>query len=223
MGNAIESGIHTMTCAGCNDCTFQDQDVLPNHHEIHITVNPEDNLVFAEVCQKLGIKSILVHTEGVSGVIRDEAMTSHKFRGTYDEARAEIDRLERLLHQERIVPARIKIETSPSDAARTGYPDGYWEAHLELTVPTHQAEGLRQYIHADPTQYLSRNPSKGTLTHMGFMVTERGYDMDRAQFMAAVHRRYQILVSQGLDIGRKMIEYCWYYSNPEYDSEWTGE
>jgi len=211
-----------MTCAGCDDCTFQHQDVPLDHHEIHITVRPEDNQMFPDVCRRLGIKPILVHTDRRDGLVHDEAMTSHKFRGTYDEARGEAERIMYRMILARISPVRAKIETSPSDIARADHPGGYWEAHLELSVPVKAVDEFRKYIYTIPSQYLSRNPNKQTPTHVGFMLTQRGYGIDRAEFLTSVHEKALWLSAQGLDIGRRMIEYCWYDSNPGHDAVWMG-
>jgi len=209
-----------MTCAGCDDCTFVNLDVPVDHHEIHITVMPQDAERFPEVCRKHGIKPILVHTEHRDGTVQIEAMTSHKFRGTYEQAIAEAETIIHRLILGHVVPVRCKIETSPSDAARSDHPGGYWEAHLELSVPNTSVPGFRQWAQDGRNLYVSRNVAKTTDSHTGFMLTLRGHDMDRSKFLDKVNDYIIYLLRQGLDIGKRMIEYCWHDSNPEHDSAW---
>lgn len=215
-------GVDTiMTCAGCEDCQFQYENVPSDYHEIHITVNADRTAEFLEVCEAQQIKAINVYSISHGGAVIREPMTSQRFKGTTTEALEESSRISTMLVQAGFELLRAKIETTPTNPIweqQLGQSEGYWESHISVSVPMERHAAFLDQMRVQPNLYVSKNVKKPNT----WMVTVRGYGCTASEFQDQTEQHKQQLLQQGLDIDRTFVEYCWFDTNSELDAAWMG-
>lgn len=210
-----------MSCAGCDDCQFEEAAVIPsNVHEIHVTVEcPTQDRVdlFFRLCEERKIKAIMIDNMSARGnVISTDVMTSHKYVGTELDALQTVVRLVRLAKQNGFPVIRTKIETSPTNPIWQEQ-EGYWETHMAVSAA--QSSKVYELVQSIQGLYVSRNAKKpdGPLL---LTVRSHGTTADQFRSMADAYKRY--MNHNGVEVERLLIEYCWLDNNPDHDTAWMN-
>jgi NTP pyrophosphatase (non-canonical NTP hydrolase) len=215
---------------------------FPLPYEIHITV--ENDLKryaeFKELCEKIGVKPIVLDLEMNDGVLKD-IMTSSKHFGDNKSAYLESKRILNELFLAEFKVKRNKIETVPWHPAapteKTGapIPNGcYFESHIGVIIEESQKEELLELVEglnkrctlAGTNQLggiakLSRNFFKkmkdGVFVNM---LTYRDNMTNYKQFEYDVEVIKSCLEKEFFEFQKVEVEYSIYDTNVAHDKSW---
>jgi len=203
------------------------------HFEIHVTVRstPEK---FQEVCNKIGVKPIVVVLQDLKSDTELDMMTSSTVTD-YDSclttAAAEAARVAYLLEQNEIPVLRVKIETVPwHPDAPTAFnkkkhtDQTYFESHIQFAISSQDEHDVLASLCKTYKLHLSRNKFKeakdGTYIQM---TTFRSADMPIEDFKNHCDQVVHAAETFGLKLHKQpMVEFAIFDSNVAHDNKWVG-
>lgn len=214
-------------------------------YESHINSNIHTNVnglkefnydKFVEVCEKIGVKPIILDLEVDKDSIRD-VMTSSKHFGDNRSAYEECIRISKELDKHGYFIIRKKIETTPWHPAAPSLSKGkiendcYFESHIGVSIrPEHKdslssfVKSLSDIIDLSGNARLSRNFFKKSKDGRFInMLTYRSNDCGSIKFKMEVQGIKSLLEEHGFDFEKVEIEYAIYDTNISHDAKWiTG-
>lgn len=187
-----------MSCYMCKNCNIETAKELI--YQIHVTIKPEKQAVFEEVCLANNIKPIVIQNWNGEGSYIDIFTSSVVKANPIDELR----RVSNLLQASGFKVLREKIETVPW-YPHTKLEDGmYYECHMKVpaSIPNTFFEKLGLLV-----------SKKEVKNHK--IITYRQHKGTLAQFQAHVDSLISIIHPD-----RTIIELTLYDSNLAHDDRW---
>lgn len=203
------------------------------HFEIHVTVRstPEK---FREVCDKIGVKPIVVVLQDYQSDMELDMMTSSTV-SDYDPclttAAAEAARVSHMLEQNGIPVLRVKIETVPwhpdAPTATNGKKhtsETYFESHMQFEISSQAEHDILSSLCKIYNMHLSRNKFKESVNGKYVqMVTFRSAAMPIETFKQHCDQVVHASETFGLKLNKKpYVEFAIFDSNVAHDNKWVG-
>ena len=153
-------------------------------YEIHLTVEYNDRKeIFRVICQKVGIKPVIIDLQRDGAVVDVHFMTSSNLHGTLDDAMLAVKQQTWFLEHFDFKVIRYKIESVPwhedspkgeNEKCRNAPATQYFEAHLQFGLSSDASLKRFAVIVKDfDGAHMSRNPYKVTADGWVQMVTLR--------------------------------------------------
>lgn len=210
--------------------------------EIHITVEIPKNSSFdeylhkfVEACSMAKVKPIMLDLQNQSSKhVMNDATTSSKFFGTEEEAKAEVERICKILSESNFNVIRKKIETAiwhEKAQKKELSPGEYFECHVGLMIPTDNIEDRMtklSEICKKHSAHLSRNTMKnsdnGQLIQMATIRTYESPDKEhvsnRKYFENEIESFAKDLTDNGYEYEKLVYEFALYDTKNSHDKEW---
>ncbi len=241
----IESMIHRKSRKWSMLQTNEADVKFPLPYEIHITVERPDNIdLFKHVCNKIGVKPIIIELEKDGDTVMSDVMTSSVHFGDNQSAVQEAQRIfieltnphEYFVNEndtstdwKSFKVLRTKIETVPWHPAAPSMKNdlkmeksNYFESHLRI-VTTIERRPILDEIADQYNAHLSRNFFKKLNdSEYIIMMTLRRYDVVSEVFQAKVNALKEVLESYSFEVDKVEIEFAIYDSNDTHDKVWIN-
>jgi len=202
-------------------------------YEIHITIENGEVEKFKEVCNKIGVKPLLLHLHMKQDIAND-LQTSSVCLGNNKSAYLESMRIKDELTKNGFQVIRVKIETVPWHPAAPNKTNNYdmpencyFETHMAVKlnlVDVLQNENPLIQILKETAAYhnarLSRNAFKIDDNHMIMMVTYRNYDGLYENFLAEKDFLFNQLLTKGFEVEKSIVEFSIYDTKISHDNKW---
>lgn len=200
-------------CAKCEGCSMVSGGSA-NHYEIHITVETTNIQKFKSICLINNIKPIVIEFQNKLKNTETHVMTSNRVIGNDNDAFEEARRVREILKNDfKIV--RVKLESSIF-TKRNDYSKGYFESHFPISINTSDYHILKDFCDKDGEMHLSNNAFKNGV----YMVTIRQFNSNPDKFTSVINTKKELLSINKFNVGKTIIEYCFYDSNLDKDNTW---
>lgn len=181
---------------------------------------------FKNVCEKIGVKPIVLDLENNGESVMKDVMTSSHIIGNNTTSYEECIRISRLLRVKAFKVVRKKIETVPWHPAAPSEPgdkmpeDCYFEAHVGCLIFDHEEAKLNRVID-DLGVHISRNFFKkkddGRFVKM---ITMRKYEGLYDDFIVELDRLKSRLSANNIDFEKVITEFSIYDTKVSHDFKW---
>lgn len=215
--------METLSCAGCEDCTFSKNDVpskLPIH-EIHLYVLAKHLEAFRVICGELQLKPLVVELNGHQGssihVMASKRLVSVNDKEVMDVALS----VKNDLIARGLDVYRIKIETNPYSVERDWF-KGYFETHLAFKLHPWQRSGFERILRQEvPEARVSQNIFKAIdETSFILMATVRRTGISLEDFTSLVESYKKKLAAKCFAPEKVILEFCWFDDSLKSDENW---
>jgi hypothetical protein len=201
-----------------------------DHYEAHITVVDADIDEFAKACRGLNLKPILIDAMLMRGGVFKDLMSSSKFHGTYEAARAYLTEKADALRERGFTVVREKLETTPfnprtpsrANGMEVKVGPGYFETHVPVFVNKPSQFKWVETIAKLRGAHLSRNAFKRNGTWTTYMVTLRSHHDVYETFAERVSGLVRALNDLYLPVGTVITEFAIHDTHVDHDRDWTG-
>lgn len=203
-------------CFGCDSCPFTGPNIPPNLHEIHVTIEPPNDVErFKTDCESLEMKAVMLDLDGTML----DVMTTWATRGDKVKVLNQAVLSAMSLIKLGYAVKRIKIETTLTNPiANKCAPDNYYETHFAIRFGS-------QSEHSQLRSVVDRMSHKWHMSNSLFkpdvqMLTMRSYNGIVREHILKVMVSQEELSEQGFIPIKIINEYCWYDSNVNHDKVW---
>lgn len=193
-------------------------------YEIHITVSTNDISKFRKVCEKIGVKPIVLDLQDKLGnTVFQDVMTSSKYKNHNIEI--EVRRIKEGLKDFEVV--RTKIEVSPFYELVPNKANGlsmsysqYFESHIRVITQVYNIAALRGLI--SNYAHVSRNIFKSLPDgNVQILLTIRDNRLKKYEdFLEKVKSVNRLLTAYSYVTDKVEVEYVLYDSNKSHDISW---
>jgi NTP pyrophosphatase (non-canonical NTP hydrolase) len=218
----------------------------PIPYEIHITVdlskleytehgpyskfNDETRILwFKDVCERIGVKPIIINLENGGESVMKDVMTSSHTIGDNSSSYIECSRISNELEKNGFTVVRKKIETvpwhpaAPSEVGDLMPKDCYFEAHVGCTIFEHEEAKLSRVVD-DLDVHMSKNFFKkkddGRLVKM---ITMRKYDGLYDDFIVELDKLKSRLSANNIEFEKVITEFSIYDTMINHDFIWINK
>jgi NTP pyrophosphatase (non-canonical NTP hydrolase) len=208
----------------------EDKVEYPIPYEIHVTVNVVNDMqikMFNELCNKIGVKPIVLDLENSGKSVMRDVMTSSHHMGNNVSAYTNSKNIEAVLLQNGFNVVRVKIETVPWHPAAPVNEgdkmpkDCYFEAHIGCII-TPEEKGILEAIASSNNAHLSRNYFKkledGKFVNM---LTLRHKEGVLNTFNSKLEEIRRLLDYWKIDYEKVITEFSIYDTKISHDFIWT--
>lgn len=198
------------SCQLCEDCPFVQQ-TKEVFHEIHVTVETDNEQAFYALCAENNIKAVTIVDFRSEHDRMKHIMTSQRLKGTDEDALIELERIKSVFANLNIL--REKIETNLN--ADRDYSEGYFESHLDFEVE--DVDQFKSILPQIGGIRLSQNTRK---IGNKLLATVRDYKTTPELFIKKMEKIRDKFEDFGYKTEKLIIEYCYLDTYEDQDSGW---